>query len=210
NKKITLPNNVKVTSIKVLQKDSSENNNLKAGAIYVGTTNGVYFKSYNENDNNNIMNYKFDGLDFPITNIELDNKGSAYVINNKGEVYHLDLNGFGNKKITLPNNVKVTSIKVLQKDSSENNNLKAGAIYVGTTNGVYFKSYNENDNNNIMNYKFDGLDFPITNIELDNKGSAYVINNKGEVYHLDLNGFGNKKITLPNNVKVTSIKVLQK
>ncbi|WP_342223867.1 ribosome-inactivating family protein [Spiroplasma endosymbiont of Asaphidion curtum] len=203
NEKITLPNNVKVTSIKVLDKDSSENNNLKKGSIYVGTTNGVYFKSYNKNDNNNIMNFKFDDLNFPITDIELDNKGSAYVVNNKGEVYHLDLQGWGNEKITLPNNVKVTSIKVLQKNS-ESKSLGAGDIYFTTTNGVYLKhGAGQID-------KFDDLNFPITDIELDNKGSAYVVNNKGEVYHLDLQGWGNEKITLPNNVKVTSIKVLQK
>ncbi len=167
NKKITLPNNVKATAIKVLQKDSVSRG-LSSGDTYFATTNGVYLK-HGEGQID-----KFDGLDFLITDIELDNKGSTYVINNKGEVYHLNLSGWGNEKITLPNNVKATAIKVLQKDSSENNNLKAGSIYVGTTNGIYFKSYNENDNNNIMNYKFDGLDFLITDIELDNKGSAYI------------------------------------
>ncbi|APE75540.1 hypothetical protein [Spiroplasma citri] len=42
---------------------------------------------------------KFDDLNFPIIAIELDNKGSAYVLNNTGKIYHLDLYGWGHQQV---------------------------------------------------------------------------------------------------------------
>ncbi|WP_238335974.1 hypothetical protein [Spiroplasma citri] len=47
--------------------------------------------------------------------------------------------------------------------------------------------------------KFDDLNFPIIAIELDNKGSAYVLNNTGKIYHLDLYGWGHQQV--PKNSK---------
>ncbi|WP_338991791.1 hypothetical protein [Spiroplasma endosymbiont of Seladonia tumulorum] len=168
--------------IKVLDKNT-KGGNLKEGDTYIETNNWVYLKhGHGQID-------KFDGLNFPIIDIELDGKGSAYVLNNTNEIYHLNLYGWGNEKIILPNNIKAISMKVLQKNSSENNNIKKGTIYIGTNSGVYFKSFNENDSGTVVNYKFDGLNFPIIDIELDGKGSAYVLNNTGEIYHLNLYGW---------------------
>ncbi|WP_338979075.1 ribosome-inactivating family protein [Spiroplasma endosymbiont of Panzeria rudis] len=81
---------------------------------------------------------------------------------------------------------KITSIKILD-EKTQGGNLKAGTIYVGTENGVYL-TYPEGEV-----HKFNNLNFPIKDIILDGNGSAYVINEKCEIYHLNLIGWDSKK-----------------
>ncbi len=82
----------------------------------------------------------------------------------------------------LNSNNNLNRIKVLDKNA-KGGNLKEGDTYIGTNNGIYLKhGHGQID-------KFDGLDFPIIDIELDGKGSAYVLNNTCEIYHLNLYGW---------------------
>ncbi|WP_342224453.1 ribosome-inactivating family protein [Spiroplasma endosymbiont of Asaphidion curtum] len=88
---------------------------------------------------------------------------------------------------------KITVVKILDKNT-KGGSLQAGDIYIGTTRGVYlyFKRGNE-----INIKKFDGLDFKITDIVLDNNGSAYIEKRNGsKVYHLNLQGWGHEEIDL--------------
>lgn len=78
--------------------------------------------------------------------------------------------------------INLNRIKILDKNT-KGGNLKEGDTYIATNNGVYLRF-----NNCGKIYKFNGLNFPIIDIELDGKGSAYVLNNTGEIYHLDLYG----------------------
>ncbi|WP_338968033.1 ribosome-inactivating family protein [Spiroplasma endosymbiont of Lonchoptera lutea] len=84
---------------------------------------------------------------------------------------------------------KITVVKILDKNT-KGGTLQAGDIYIGTTRGVYlyFKRGNK-----INIKKFDDLNFSITDIELDNQGSAFI---KGDAdnktYHLNLYGWGHK------------------
>ncbi|WP_342254568.1 hypothetical protein [Spiroplasma endosymbiont of Zeiraphera isertana] len=101
----------KITVIKILD-EKTQGGNLKAGTIYVGTENGVYL-TYSEGEV-----HKFDGLNFPITSIKLDNWGSAYITNNQEEVYHLNLVGWGSEKL---NNFKSSNLESELKMYYENN-----------------------------------------------------------------------------------------
>ncbi|WP_339046465.1 hypothetical protein [Spiroplasma endosymbiont of Colias croceus] len=83
---------------------------------------------------------------------------------------------------------KITAIKVLD-EKTQGGNLKEGTIYVGTDNGVYL-IYPEGHVS-----RFDNLNFPIKDIILDGNGSAYVINDKCEIYHLNLIGWGSEKLS---------------
>lgn len=127
----------KITVIKILD-ENNKGGNLKSGTIYVGTDNGIYL-IYPEGEI-----HKFDNLNFNIKDIILDENGSAYLINEQNEGYHLNLFGWGNTKINLPNNVKIILIKVLQNNSSENPWLKKGYVFLGTNNGVYSIDQNGN------------------------------------------------------------------
>ncbi|WP_339048659.1 hypothetical protein [Spiroplasma endosymbiont of Colias croceus] len=83
---------------------------------------------------------------------------------------------------------KITAIKVLD-EKTQGGNLKEGTIYVGTDNGVYL-IYPEGHVS-----RFDNLNFPIKDIILDGNGSAYIINDKCEIYHLNLIGWGSEKLS---------------
>ncbi|WP_339047732.1 hypothetical protein [Spiroplasma endosymbiont of Colias croceus] len=86
---------------------------------------------------------------------------------------------------------KITAIKVLD-ENTQGGNLKAGDIYAGTDNGVYLIHGEKKVD------RFDNLNFPIKDIVLDGNGSAYVINDKCEIYHLNLVGWGSEKL---NNIQ---------
>lgn len=82
---------------------------------------------------------------------------------------------------------RITIIKILD-EHTKGGHLKEGDMYVGTTKGIYL-IYDEKRIG-----KFNKLNFPITSIELDGNGSAYVTNEQGEIYHLNLFGWGSKKM----------------
>lgn len=135
-----------ITAVKILDTNN-ESDNLKAGTIYVGTTNGVYFINTVGQVN------KFDGLNFPITSIELDGNGSAYVTNEQSEIYHLDLHGLGSKKLeNMESSDLEKEIKLYYNDKKENE-----VIGFVPTNSVIRKSriYNLNlgNINPVDNYK---------------------------------------------------------
>ncbi|WP_338991457.1 hypothetical protein [Spiroplasma endosymbiont of Seladonia tumulorum] len=48
------------------------------------------------------------------------------------------------------------------------------------------------------------MEFPIIAIELDKKRSAYVLNNTGKIYHLDLYGWGHYQVSkiITNNINL--------
>lgn len=130
----------KVTAIKGLD-EKTQGGSLKAGDTYVGTTNGVYLIH-----GENIID-KFEGLNFSIQNIILDGKGSAYIINEQGEIYHLNLHGWGSTKLNNKNFFNgndITTFKILENDSSENPWVKKGYVILGTKNGVYTIHQNGN------------------------------------------------------------------
>lgn len=130
----------KVTAIKVLD-EKTQGGSLKAGDIYIGTTNGVYLIH-----GENIID-KFEGLNFLIQNIILDGKGSAYIINEQGEIYHLNLHGWGSTKLNNKNFFNgndITTFKILENNSSENPWVKKGYVILGTKNGVYTIHQNGN------------------------------------------------------------------
>ncbi|WP_342253431.1 hypothetical protein [Spiroplasma endosymbiont of Zeiraphera isertana] len=188
----------KITTIKVLENDSTVNPYVKKGYIFLGTTKGLYTIHQNGNVNNIISNIN-------IKNIIFDEKfNNAYVTNQEDEIYHLNLYDWGSEKTNTDNiseeqfknivekidneknNDVITAIKVLD-ENTQGGNLKAGTIYVGTENGVYLIYPGG------QVHKFEGLNFPIKSITLDGNGSAYVINDKCEFYHLNLVGWGSEK-----------------
>ncbi|WP_241970052.1 hypothetical protein [Spiroplasma poulsonii] len=87
--------------------------------------------------------------------------------------------------------------KKVLTETTRGGRLQAGDTYLGTNNGVYLKhEHGQID-------KFDGLAFPIIAIELDNNGSAYVLNSTGKIYHLDLDDWGHQQITkITNNINL--------
>ncbi|WDA53903.1 MAG: hypothetical protein PPFGHCPK_01272 [Spiroplasma endosymbiont of Drosophila atripex] len=103
----------KITAIKILDK-KTQGGNLKAGTIYVGTENGLYL-TYPEGEV-----HKFDGLNFPIKDIILDGKGSAYVINEQCEFYHLNLVGWGSEKTSIESCDLNKEIKIYYNKSKDN------------------------------------------------------------------------------------------
>ncbi|WP_174479900.1 ribosome-inactivating family protein [Spiroplasma endosymbiont of Danaus chrysippus] len=104
----------KITAIKILD-ENNKSSNLKEGTIYVGTENGVYL-IYPEDEV-----HRFDNLNFPITNIKLDGKGSAYVTNDRSEIYHLNLVGWGSEKLKNIESFNLEEeIKIYYEDNHDN------------------------------------------------------------------------------------------
>ncbi|MFJ1522479.1 hypothetical protein [Spiroplasma sp. ald] len=122
---------INLNRIKILDKNT-KGGNLKEGDTYIATNNGVYLRF-----NNCGKIYKFNGLNFPIIDIELDGKGSAYVLNNTGEIYHLDLYGWGHQLITNSKIYKV--IRQYNDLSKEQKQQKLNEI------NQHFQTLSEND-----------------------------------------------------------------
>lgn len=99
-------------------------------------------------------------------------------------------------KLCSNNEINNLNPKKVLTENTRGGRLHAGDTYLGTNNGIYLQhGHGQID-------KFDGLNFPIIAIELDNKGSAYVLNNTGKIYHLDLYGWGHQQVPkkIVNNI----------
>ncbi|MFU0251976.1 hypothetical protein [Spiroplasma sp. Moj] len=101
-------------------------------------------------------------------------------------------------KLCSNNEINNLNPKKVLTGNTSSGRLHAGDTYLGTNNGIYLKhGHGQID-------KFDDLEFPIIAIELDNKGSAYVLNNTGKIYHLDLYGWGHHQVSkiITNNINL--------
>ncbi|KAJ8675064.1 hypothetical protein QAD02_010850 [Eretmocerus hayati] len=184
----------KVNVVKVLKHDDGK---FKKGTAYIGTNKGVYFK-YGDGLNQEFTD-KFQLTD-DIRDFTWDNRGSAFAISHSGDMYHLDLEGWGYVKYDL-GGAKVNVVKVLGSDDGK---FKKGTAYIGTNKGVYFK-YGDGLNQEFTD-KFQLTD-RIRDFTWDNRGSAFALSHSGDMYHLDLEGWGYVKYDL-GGAKVNVVKVL--
>ena len=76
---------------------------------------------------------------------------------------------------------KVKNVISVLDENTQGGRLQAGDSYIGTNNGVTLNYVQKGE----RSHKFTNLNSPIVNIVEDGKGGAFVLNNIGEIYHLD-------------------------
>ncbi|WP_342277852.1 hypothetical protein [Spiroplasma endosymbiont of Nephrotoma flavescens] len=184
----------------IFEKDTP-NPNIKAGSVYFGTTNGVYFRYHNSQNSvakiNLITECNCDSPENNIKKLFLDLDGNLYFKVLCDTVYYVSLNSWTPKRVNKINNLN--SIAVFEKDTP-NSSVKKGDIYFGTTNGIYFKSKNSS-NDTIRKVDEKDNNF-IKLIEILPNGDAYSLDSNGNVYYVPFDSWEVTKVNEINNVNI--------
>ncbi|KAJ8675065.1 hypothetical protein QAD02_010851 [Eretmocerus hayati] len=205
-------NGGKVNVVKVL---ASRDGNFDRGTAYIGTSKGVSFKYGDALDGSEVDRFN---LNADVVDIILDNEGSAFAVTSKGDKYHLNKRGWGIQRdgtnvpmdtrgglpAVITQGEKATVIKILYEDYGER--LINCTAYIGTDKGVRFKYEGELGTEHTDVFKINDA---VRNIVLDTRGSAFVITQKRDLFHLNVTGFGFSKYDL-DGAEVTVPKVATK
>ncbi|KAJ8674846.1 hypothetical protein QAD02_010632 [Eretmocerus hayati] len=173
-------NAIKIYMVQEYNEEPPVGGWIKKGALFIGTNHGVFFMN-GDQVKKQVPDIKKFKLNTGISDIMLDHQGGVFVVDDKGDMYHLNSNGYDHVKYDLGGE-KVNMIKVLNKDYGT---FKKGSAYVGTNEGVRLKYGHELDKRHTSKLN---LQASIRDIELDNRGSAFAISFDGNMFHLNLGG----------------------